>query len=156
VNGRKRHLLVDSGGLVVKALVHAASLTDRLGGQRLLEAIPRLATALPRLRHLWVDSAYQGSFKTWVEQTLGWTVAVVKRPSRWAWVPADQEPPVLPVAASGSQVLPRRWVVERTLGWLGRWRRTSKDYEYLPETSECVIYAIMIRVMLRRLAACGS
>ena len=49
-------------------------------------------------------------------------------------------------------MLPRRWVVERTLGWLGRWRRTSKDYEYLPETSECVIYAVMCRLMLRRLA----
>jgi putative transposase len=62
-----------------------------------------------------------------VEQTLGWTVAVVRRA--------------------------RRWVVERTLGWLGRWRRTSKDDDYLPETSACVIYAIMTRLMLRRLAA---
>lgn len=149
MKGRKRHLLVDTGGLVIKALVHAANVTDRLGGQRLLEAIPHRATALPRLRHLWVDSAYQGSFKTWVEQTLGWTVAVVKRPSRWVWVAPGQEPPEIP---GGFQVLPRRWVVERTLGWLGRWRRTSKDYEYLPETSECVIYAVMSRLMLRRLA----
>lgn len=153
MNGRKRHLLVDTSGLVVKALVHAASLTDRLGGQRLLEAIPHLATVLPRLHHLWVDSAYQGSFKTWVEQTLGWTVAVVKRPSRWVWVAPGQEPPEIP---GGFQVLPRRWVVERTLGWLGRWRRTSKDYEYLPQTSECVIYAVMIRLMLRRLATSGA
>jgi transposase len=114
-----------------------------------VEAVSGLAHTFPRLRHLWVDSAYQGSFKDWVEQTLGWTVQVVKRPSRWVWVKADQEPPEMP---TGFQVLPRRWVVERTFGWLGRWRRTSKDYEYLPATSECVIYLTMIRIMLRRLA----
>jgi putative transposase len=149
VSGRKRHLLVDTGGLVLKALVHAASLTDGRGGQQLVEAIADRAHTFPRLHHLWVDSAYQGRFVDWVQQTLHWTVEVVKRPSRWVWVPADQEPPEAP---SGFQVLPRRWVVERTFGWLGRWRRTSKDYEYLPATSECVIYLAMIRVMLRRLA----
>jgi len=152
VNGRKRHLLVDTTGLVVKALVHAANVPDGTGGQRLLEAIPDRAQALPRLCHRWVDTAYQGRFKEWVEQTLGWTVAVVRRPRRGVWVPPGGEPPEGP---RGFQVLPRRWVVERTFGWLGRWRRTSKDYEYLPATSECVIYAIMVRVMLRRLAACA-
>jgi putative transposase len=150
VKGRKRHLLVDTTGLVVQALVHAADVPDGIGGQRLLEAIPDRAQALPRLHHLWVDTAYQGRFKEWVEQSLGWTVAVVRRARQWFWVQAAQEPPEVP---QGFQVLPRRWVVERTLGWIGRWRRTSKDYEYLPETSECVIYAIMMRVMLRRLAA---
>ncbi len=149
MSGRKRHLLVDTGGLVLKALVHAANLPDRLGGQHLVEAINDLAHTFPRLRHLWVDSAYQGSFVDWAEQTLGWTVSVVKRPSRWVWVRADQEPPEAP---TGFQVLPRRWVVERTFGWLGRWRRTSKDYEYLPATSECVISLAMTRIMLRRLA----
>lgn len=149
MSGRKRHLLVDTGGLVVKALVHAANIPDGHGGQLLLEAIADLATAFPRLRHLWVDSAYQGSFTDWVEQTLHWTVEVVKRRSKWVWVPADQEPPPAP---TGFQVLRRRWVVERTFGWLGRWRRTSKDDEYLPSTSECVIYLAMIRIMLRRLA----
>jgi transposase len=149
VKGRKRHLLVDTTGLLVKALVHAANVPDGIGGQRLLTAIPDLAQTLPRLHHLWVDTAYQGRFKDWVEQTLGWTVAVVRRPRHWFWVPAGGEPPAVP---RGFQVLPRRWVVERTLGWLGRWRRTSKDYEYLPATSECVLYAIMVRVMLRRLA----
>ena len=142
-------MLVDTGGLVLKALVHAADLPDGRGGQHLLEAMGDLAATFPRLCHLWVDSAYQGSFKDWAEQTLHWTVDVVKRPSRWVWVPADQEPPPVP---TGFQVLPRRWVVERTFGWLGRWRRLSKDYEYLPTTSECVIYLTMIRVMLRRLA----
>jgi transposase len=140
---------VDTTGLVVKALVHPANVPDGVGGRHLLEAITDRAHALPRLGHLWVDTAYQGSFKDWVEQTLGWTVAVVRRPRRWVWVREDQPPPEVP---RGFQVLPRRWVVERTLGWLGRWRRTSKDYEYLPTTSECVIYAIMTRIMLRRLA----
>jgi transposase len=145
--------VVDTTGLVVKALVHAADVPDGAGGQRLLKAIANLDQALPRLRHLWVDTAYQGSFKDWVEQTLGWTVTVVRRPRRWFWVRADHEPPEVP---RGFQVLARRWVVERTLSWLGRWRRTSKDYEYLPATSACVIYAIMIRLMLRRLAASDS
>ena len=150
MKGRKRHLLVDTTGLVVKALVHAGEVPDGIGGQRLLEAIVDLGQALPRLCHLWVDTAYHGRFTEWVEQTLGWTVDVVRRPRRGCWVPPGGEPPEGP---RGFQVLPRRWVVERTFGWLGRWRRTSKDYDYLPATSECVIYAIMVRVMLRRLAA---
>jgi putative transposase len=149
VKGRKRHLLVDTTGLVLKVLVHPADVTDRTGGQWLLEAIADLAERFPRLHQLWVDSAYQGSFVDWVEQTLGWTVEVVRRPRKWVWVPPGGEPPEMP---RGFQVLPRRWVVERTLGWLGRWRRLSKDYEYLPATSECVVYASMIRIMLRRLA----
>jgi transposase len=111
VSGRKRHLLVDTGGLVLKAVVHAANITDRQGGQQLLEAIDDVATTFPRLCYLWVDSAYQGSFKDWVEQTLHWTVDVVKRPSRWVWVKEDQEPPPAP---TGFQVVRRRWVVERT------------------------------------------
>ena len=149
MKGRKRHLLVDTGGLGVKALVHPADVPDGEGGQRLLQAVPHRATALPRLRHLWADSASQGRFKDGVEQTLGWTVVVVKRPSRWRWVAPGEAPPEVP---RGFQVLPRRWVVERTLGWLGRWRRTSKDYESLPTTSACVISLAMTRVMLRRLA----
>jgi putative transposase len=152
VKGRKRHLLVDTTGLVVKAVVHPADVPDGIGGRRLLEAIADLGQRLPRLRHLWVDTAYQGSFKEWVEQTLGWTVAVVRKPRRWVWVGPGQEPPTL-ADPPGFQVLPRRWVVERTFGWIGRWRRTSKEYEFLPATSECVLYAIMTRLMLRRLAA---
>ena len=149
MSGRKRHLLVDTGGLVVEALVPVADSTDRQGGQQLLEAIGDVATTFPRLCYLWVDSAYQGSFKAWVEQTLHWTVDVVKRPSGWVWVREDQEPPPRP---TGFQLLRRRWVVERTFGWLGRWRRLSKDDAYLPATSACTIYLAMIRVMLRRLA----
>ena len=149
MKGRKRHLLVDTTGLVVQALVHPADVPDGVGGRCLLEGIPQLGRALPRLRHLWVDSAYQGGFKEWVEQTLGWTVAVVRRPRRWYWVRADQEPPEVP---RGFQVLPRRWVVERTFAWLLCNRRLSREYERLCATSETFIYLTMIPLMLRRLA----
>lgn len=149
MKGRKRHLLVDTLGLVLRVLVHPANVPDQDGGQQLLAARDELVRAFPRLERVWADSAYHDRFRTWVRATLGWTVQVVKRPSRWRWVPADQEPPPVP---RGFQVLPRRWVVERTFGWLGRWRRTSKDYEYLPTTSACVIYLVMTCLMLRRLA----
>lgn len=149
MKGRKRHLLVDTLGLVLRVLVHPADVPDQEGGQWLLERVDDLAQTFPRLHHLWVDSAYHDRFAAWVHETLGWTVQTVKRPSRWRWMPANQEPPEVP---RGFQLLPRRWVVERTFGWLGRWRRTSKDYEYLPATSECVVYLVMSRLMLRRLA----
>ncbi len=144
---------METTGLVVQALVHPAPVPDGVGGQRLLAASADRALALPRLRHLWVDTAYHGRFKDWVEQTLGWTVEVVRKPRRWVWVPPGGDPPTMP---QGFQVHPRRWVVERTRGWSGRWRRTSKEYEYLPTTSECVIYTSMTRVMLHRLATSES
>jgi putative transposase len=149
VKGRKRHLLVDSQGLVLKVKVEAANLSDREGAMLLLAG---LKETFPRLKHLWVDYAYRGTFVKWVKQTLGWTVEVVQRlgaGSRGAWVPPDMEAPVL---KTGFQVQPRRWVVERTFGWLGRQRRLSKDYEYLPQSAEAFIYTAMIRTMLRRLA----
>jgi putative transposase len=149
VKGRKRHLLVDTLGLVLRVLVHPADVSDQEGGQWLLEDAEDLAQAFPRLQHLWADTAYHDRFVAWVQQTLGWTVDVVKRPRRWSWVPPGGEPPAMP---RGFTVQPRRWVVERTFGWLGRWRRTSKDYEYLPETSACVVELAMICLMLRRLA----
>jgi putative transposase len=102
---------------------------------------------------VWADSAYQGLQK-WLKETLGWELEVVKHwwtGLRWVWVPEGQEPPALDIP-SGFQVLPRRWVVERTFGWLGRNRRLSKDYEFLPETEEAFIYLGMVRLMLRRLA----
>jgi putative transposase len=148
VNGRQPHLLVDTTGLGVKARVHPAAVPEGAGGQRLLEASTDREHRVP-VCTTWGDAAYHGSFKDWVEQGLGWTVEVVRKPRRWCWVGPGQHSPEVP---SALQVLPRRWVVARTLGWIGRWRRTSKDYEYLPTTSQCVIYAIMTRIMLRRLA----
>jgi putative transposase len=144
LNGRKRHLLVDTTGLVLKAKVHAANIADRDGAWLVL---PPLKELFPRLRHVWVDMAYRGEAIEGIQAQLGWTLEVVKRPSKWSRYPFDVEPPPLPAFT----VLPRRWVVERTFAWIGRSRRMSKDYEYLPETSEAFIYAAMIRLMLTRL-----
>jgi putative transposase len=147
LSGRKRHLLVDTLGLVVKALVHPADIQDRAGAPRLLLNV---ADTLPRLELIWADSAYVGPVQTWVWETLGWRLQIVERPGgRGQWLPADQEPPL---RLRGFQLLPRRWVVERTFAWIGRNRRMSKDYEFLPATSEAWIYLSMIRLMLKRLA----
>ena len=149
VKGRKRHLLVDTNGLLLDVLVQAANITDRQGAKLLL--LP-LKEVLPRLSLIWADSGYGGKLEDWIKNTLGWTLEIVKRPFegvRHVWVPPGVEPPEIP---RGFVVVKRRWVVERTLSWLGRSRRLSKDYEYLPESEECWIYTTMIRLMLARLA----
>jgi putative transposase len=146
VSGRKRHILVDTTGLLLQVRVHPANVADRDGAMHLLTS---LAESFPRLVHLWADAGYQGRFVRWVTETLGWTVAIVRKPRRWVWWPADREPPPMP---AGFQVLPRRWVVERTFAWLGRYRRLSKDYEALPATEEAWIYLAMSRLMVTRLA----
>lgn len=127
-------------------VVHAANIQDRDGAKLLLTG---LADRFPRLAKLWVDAAYQGPCATWIRATLHWAVEVVRKPSSWVWVGPGEEPPARP---AGFQVLPRRWVVERTFAWLGRQRRLSKDYEVLPETEEAWIYLTMSRLMLVRLA----
>jgi transposase len=149
VNGRKRHLVVDTLGLILVVLVHAASLSDRDGACRVLDGMP---TCFPRLRKLWTDSAYTGRFRTWAAEHLAaWDIEIVKH--WWTgvkgfWVGPGMEPPVIP---AGFHVLPRRWVIERTLAWLDQYRRLSKDYERLPATSETFVYIAMCRLMLRRL-----
>ena len=163
VKGRKRHLLVDTQGLVLKAKIHSANIQDRDGIKLLLE---RATTSLPRLTHLWLDAGYTGQDKGagWVQSVLGWTAEIVRHPPkpapeevmmRWAreWAKEGMEldprkllPPVGP-----RPFLPRRWVVERTFSWLGQNRRMSKDYERLPETGEAFVYAAMSRLMVRRL-----
>lgn len=131
---------------MLKVIVHAASISDRNAVHLVLAG---LTVLFPRLRHLWVDAGYSGKGADWVRQTLGWTVEVVKRPQRWVWLPEGAEPPPMP---TGFQVLKRRWVVERTFAWLGRYRRLSKDYEGLPASEEAWIYLATTNLLVRRLA----
>lgn len=130
--GRKRHIVVDTMGLLLAVVVHPANIQDR-DGARLV--INRLTGRFPRLALIWADGGYAGKLVDWVHATAGWTLEIVRRPR----------------ATHNFAVLPRRWVVERTLGWLGRCRRLSKDYEALPETGEAWIHIAMIHLMLRRL-----
>jgi len=152
LNGRKRHLLVDTQGFVLKAKVHRADLQDRAAVALVLAGIQAI---FPFLAHLWVDQGYNGSGKTWIEEHLGWTVEIVRHPPkpRGIWAPIDAVidwDAIIPKGFRG--VLPRRWVIERTFGWVSQSRRLSKDYERLCETSEALIYATMTRLMVRRLA----
>ena len=163
ISGRKRHLLVDTQGLVLRATVHEASVADRDGIKLLLpveeaEGQRSIRQLFPRLAHLWLDGGYNGAGrgKDWVEQALGWSVEIVKHPPkpRGVWAREGEEidwAAILPPPGFRG-VLPRRWVVERTLAWLGQNRRLSKDFERLCATGEALIYAAMSRLMVRRLA----
>jgi transposase len=144
VRGRKRHLLVDTDGRIVKVRVHPADEPDGTGARPLLEA---LADALPRLKLIWVDGGYKSAFATWVQETFAWQVEAVRPPGahrRGGPVPAP--------SPTGFRLLPHRWVVERTFAWLGRQRRLSKDYEGLPATEEAWIELAMARLLTVRLA----
>jgi putative transposase len=139
--------VVDTLGTVMKVRVTAADAGDREGGWAVLCS---LGPDFPRLVHGWVDAGYRGPFLSLVKEQTGITLEVVERRDgggKRRWMPADAEPPVIPRFA----IVPRRWVVERTFGWLGRFRRLSKDYEFLPTTSESFIYLAMSRILLRRL-----
>lgn len=158
ISGRKRHLLVDTEGWVLRARVHEAGIADRDGIVLLLgQGELPVQAQFPRLRHLWLDAGYngEGKGKDWVGKTLGWTAEIVQHPPkrRWVWAPKDAVidwAKILP--PPGFRVLPRRWVVERTFAWLGQNRRLSKDYERRCETSEALILVAMSRLMVRRLA----
>jgi transposase len=129
--------------------VTAADVGDREGGWAVLSS---LGQDFPRLVHGWVDAGYRGPFLGFIKERTGITLEVVERRDgggKCRWLPADAEPLVVPRFA----IVPRRWVVERTFGWLGRFRRLSNDYEYLPTTSESFLYLAMSRILLRRLTA---
>ena len=132
MSGRKRHIVVDTLGLLLVVLVHAASVQDRDGAKDLLR---KLKGHFSRLLLIWADGGYAGKLVEWVKRFGHWTLEIVKR--------SDD--------VKGFKVLPRRWVVERTFAWLGRYRRLSKDYEELPQSSETMIYLSMINLMLHRL-----
>src|SRR6266536_2558317 len=124
IKGRKRHILVDTMGLVHGVKVHEANIQDRDGAILLMQ--DKNPTQMPRMQKLWLDSGYAGRCKKWLEERFSWDVEVVKRPGegvQGAWCLPDQEPPPRIV---GFQVVKRRWVVERTFGWFGRYRRLSK------------------------------
>lgn len=136
VTGRKRHSLVDTLGLLMKVVVTAGNVQDRDGAKLLLEELAEQVDLVKRLKLIWVDGSYRGTLIVWVAEHFGWKLEVVEKPK-------DQV---------GFQILPKRWIVERTFAWLVRQRRLARDYERLPETSESFIYAAMIRLMVRRLA----
>ncbi|WP_104899290.1 IS5 family transposase [Nostoc sp. 'Peltigera membranacea cyanobiont' N6] len=135
VKGRKRQTLVDSLGLLLKVVVSEANAPERvLAAYALMELLEERPELLEKVEVLWVDSGYDGDkFALCVWLMIQAHVEVMRR--------TEQE----------FQVLPKRWVVERTFGWLNQYRRLSKDYERLPEMSEAAIYAVMTRIMLRRL-----
>lgn len=148
VSGRKRHLLVDTLGLLLKVVVHPANLHDRLGAKLVLGA---LGDAFPRLRRIWADQGYAGALRQWTAEQLGIELEVVYP---WWWQLQRYMPNLLDDMGfqPGLHVLPRRWVVERTIAWLGRSRRLSKDYERLPASSEALVYLTCIRLLIVRLA----
>ncbi len=133
MKGRKRHIAVDTSGLLLGVVVHAANIQDADAAGALLRRVKALYCWL---KVIFADSIYNRLTALLACFLLGLTLIIVRRMA----------------GTSGFMVLPRRWVVERTLGWLGRWRRLSKDYEQLPEVSEAMVTLAMIRLMLHRLA----
>jgi putative transposase len=140
ISGRKRHILVDAMGLLLAVVVHSAATPDRAGAKRVLGC---LKTTFSRLRLIWADGAYTGELGDWVaalRQTRKVRLEVVNKLE----------------GQKGFVVLPRRWIVERTFGWLMMQRRLVRDYEILPEMSEAFVQAAMIRIMLNRLDRLAS
>jgi putative transposase len=134
VSGRKRHIVVDTVGNLLEVVVHAANIQDRDGARLVLSKLTDATqTAVKRI---WADGGYRGQLVDWVHETLKAVLEVVER-----------DP-----ALKYFQVLPRRWVVERTFAWLGRYRRLSKDYEHCTRSSEGVIYIASIHTVMKRLA----
>ena len=132
MTGRKRHIVVDTLGLLLAVVVHAADVQDRDGAKVVLT---KLLGGFPRLALIWADGGYAGKLLGWADDAGPWAIEIVKKP-------AEQR---------GFAVLPKRWIVERTFAWLGRYRRLSKDYEEHPGSSETMIRSAMINRMLHRL-----
>src|SRR2546421_8683411 len=138
VKGRKRHILVDTEGLLLECVVHSAGIQDRDGARLVVE---RAAPSLPRVKLIRADNAYwYDKLDDWLWERWGWEMEVVLRGK----------------GVSGFQVLPGRWVVERTFAWLGKYRRLSKEYDFSPKSSEAMVYLASSHIMLRRLAPSSS
>jgi transposase len=137
IKGRKRFTLVDTLGLLMAVHVVAAHVPEREGARQLLAKVNQDRERFPRLARIWVDGGFSGQdFMRWVIDTFRWILETVLRPQ----------------GAQGFVLLPKRWVVERTYGWLHWCRRLNVDYEHLTTSSEALIHIAMIRIMLRRLA----
>lgn len=134
INGRKRHILVDTMGLILMVLVLPANIQDRDGAKQLLNAFFGQCRARGRVKHIWADGGYAGALLEWSRKVWRCTIEIVKRTELHTF-----------------KVLPRRWVVERTFGWMGRYRRLSRDYERQAKSGETMVYLAMIRLMLARL-----
>jgi putative transposase len=124
---------VDTIGLLLTVVVHTTNIQDRDGAKLVMEEVKG---TFSRLQLIWTDAGYSGQLVDWTKVICGWVLEIVKR--------SDD--------VKGFKVLPHRWVVERTFGWLGRYRRLSKDYKGLTESSQALIYAAMIHIMIRRIA----
>jgi putative transposase len=135
VTGRKRHVVVDTLGLLLAVVVTAACVSDPAGARLVLRRTRGLGTG-KGLRRIWVDGIYRGTLMEWVVEHFRFVLEAVLR--------SDD--------MKGFVVLPKRWVVERTFAWLTHCRRLTRDYEVLPKSSEAMIYIAMTRLMLRRLA----
>jgi putative transposase len=148
VSGRKRHLVVDSLGLLLEVIVHPTNLHDRLGAKLVLGV---LGTGFPRLLHIWADQGYAGVLCQWTAEHLGTELEVV-----YPWWRNLQRyfPDLLDEMGfqPGVHVLPRRWVVERSFGWLGRSRRLRRDDERLPTSSQALNYRTSMRLLPHRVA----
>jgi len=134
VKGRKRHRLVDTMGNILKVLCRAANVSDVQGAMDLWLALPK--ALWERLALMWADGSYRGDFEAWVNDSFNVTLDITLR--------SDD--------VAGFEVIPWRWVIERTFAWLGNFRRLSKDYEFFCENSESMIYIASIHRMVRRLA----
>jgi putative transposase len=153
IHGRKRHLLVDTQGLLMSVKVLAANITDREGGKVLLIA---LVGTLPRLQLIWADSAYQGTFEDWVKEHLaGVRVEIVNHPwtgIKGTYAPVGEKVDWDKIIPKGFHILKRRWLIERTNAWITHHRRLSRDFEGTHTSSEAFIYLAMSKLMVSRLA----
>ena len=130
--------MVDTLGLIIAIVVHAANLQDRDGAKLVLAKLSEKRKGrrlFPRLKLIWADGGYAGQLIDWAKHLGRWTLEIVKRSED----------------AVGFAVLPKRWIVERTFAWLGKYRRLSKDYETLTDSSESMIRVAMINLMVHRL-----
>ncbi|MBI2812486.1 MAG: IS5 family transposase [Candidatus Melainabacteria bacterium] len=133
VKGRKRHLAVDTLGLLLAVVVHSGTTQDRDGAKYVLK---RLLKYFPDIQLIWADGGYAGKLIAWALDICGYTLEIVRRSED----------------TRGFKIVPKRWIVERTFSWFNHYRRLSKDYEFDPKTSEAMLHIAMIHIMIRRLA----